>query len=365
MMVSCIGDKRSRLIFPINVSFGTDWQLSLHKSILNLCIDNEKLNIYIVVSPSQHTTASLAILDDDIAKIAAITIGVFSCCDDASITQLDAECASNDTDVLIALGGGNVIDLCKLVSLRREVYLIAVPSILSSDCVSSPIAVKKEKSGFRNSIPASTPHEIIIDVKLLSAAPDRFMKAGIGDLCSNFSALKDVDASLQSGASVNYFAYLLSETAIMRFASLFELSHVNIEDVNMELAKGLILSGMAMGFAGNSSPCSGSEHLISHAMDYYLGGRALHGEQVGLATLYVNSLRNLLNMPVLPESVLTILKDFCGYSNPEKFNISRQEFLHCVRMSSSVRKNRLPFWANLEISDLLLAESYDKAFYQK
>ncbi|MBK7298997.1 MAG: iron-containing alcohol dehydrogenase [Moraxellaceae bacterium] len=147
MMVSCIGDKRSRLIFPINVSFGTDWQLSLHKSILNLCIDNEKLNIYIVVSPSQHTTASLAILDDDIAKIAAITIGVFSCCDDASITQLDAECASNDTDVLIALGGGNVIDLCKLVSLR-EVYLIAVPSILSSDCVSSPIAVKKKRVAF-------------------------------------------------------------------------------------------------------------------------------------------------------------------------------------------------------------------------
>lgn len=357
-------DKSTRLIFPINISFGADWRALLHKTILNACSDNKKLNVYIAVSPSQHSIASSALLDNDIAKIACITVGIFSSCDDISITQLDLECASKDTHILIAFGGGNVIDLCKLVLLRREVYLIAIPSILSSDCVASPIAVKKQANGLRTSIPASTPHEIIVDVKLLAAAPDRFMKAGIGDLCSNISALKDVDMHLQLGGDVNYFAYLLSETAIIRFASLFERSHINIEDINMELAKGLILSGMAMGFAGNSTPCSGSEHLISHAMDYYLGGRALHGEQVGLATIYVNALREMLDMPVLSENILSILKNFCGYSNPEVFNISKQEFLHCIQMSSSVRKNRLPFWAHLDVSKKLLTDSYDRAFYQ-
>ena len=49
------------------------------------------------------------------------------------------------------------------------------------------------------------------------------------------------------------------------------------------------MSGIANEIAGNSAPTSGSEHLISHALDKMLPQPQLHGVQVGIAT-YLMSL---------------------------------------------------------------------------
>ena len=60
----------------------------------------------------------------------------------------------------------------------------------------------------------------------------------------------------------------------------------------MRLAEGLILSGVAMEIAGTSRPCSGAEHLISHALDSILEKPKLHGLQVAFAAKMVASFRN-------------------------------------------------------------------------
>ncbi len=56
------------------------------------------------------------------------------------------------------------------------------------------------------------------------------------------------------------------------------------------LTETLLLSGCSMALAGSSSPASGGEHLISHYWDMvehagHRPVRALHGTQVGVATL--------------------------------------------------------------------------------
>ena len=55
-----------------------------------------------------------------------------------------------------------------------------------------------------------------------------------------------------------------------------------------ELVDSLAMSGIANEIAGNSSPTSGSEHLISHALDKILDEPQLHGVQVGIATYTVS-----------------------------------------------------------------------------
>jgi glycerol-1-phosphate dehydrogenase [NAD(P)+] len=40
-----------------------------------------------------------------------------------------------------------------------------------------------------------------------------------------------------------------------------------------------------MSIAGSSRPCSGAEHLFSHALDVTAPHPALHGEQVGVGTI--------------------------------------------------------------------------------
>ena len=46
-----------------------------------------------------------------------------------------------------------------------------------------------------------------------------------------------------------------------------------------------------MEIAGSSRPCSGSEHLISHALDSLHPGTAQHGEQVAFGALLATHLQ--------------------------------------------------------------------------
>ena len=51
------------------------------------------------------------------------------------------------------------------------------------------------------------------------------------------------------------------------------------------LLEALISCGVAMSIAGSSRPCSGSEHLFSHALDMVNANHAMHGEQCGVGSI--------------------------------------------------------------------------------
>jgi glycerol-1-phosphate dehydrogenase [NAD(P)+] len=57
------------------------------------------------------------------------------------------------------------------------------------------------------------------------------------------------------------------------------------------LGTALMLNGIAMEICGSSRPASGSEHLISHALDLVSKRPRLHGLQVGVATYIVSQLQ--------------------------------------------------------------------------
>ena len=59
------------------------------------------------------------------------------------------------------------------------------------------------------------------------------------------------------------------------------------------LMEALISCGVAMSIAGSSRPCSGSEHLFSHALDVIRPSGALHGEQCGVGTIMMAKLHGL------------------------------------------------------------------------
>ena len=54
------------------------------------------------------------------------------------------------------------------------------------------------------------------------------------------------------------------------------------------LGTALLFNGIAMEISGSSRPASGSEHLISHALDSISKRPRLHGLQVGMATYLIS-----------------------------------------------------------------------------
>lgn len=187
------------------------------------------------------------------------------------------------TQAVIGIGGGKVIDVAKYCGFLRNLAFISIPTSASSDGFSSASASLLVE-GRRKSVPARLAYGIVVDTQIIKSAPKKFIYSGIGDMVSKITALYDWKFEEEHGyGKVNDFATMIAKKAVNSFVRTpFESIE---EDLFIkELLDSLAMSGIANEIAGSSAPTSGSEHLISHALDKMLEQPQLHGIQVGIAT---------------------------------------------------------------------------------
>lgn len=215
---------------------------------------------------------------------------------ESTVEELKQYCLSKSVDLLIGVGGGTVLDVVKRVSLLTGINNLAVPTIISNDGIVSPISVIKNSKGQTVSLPGKMPFGVVVDLDIIQRAPTRFLQAAAGDILSNISATNDwILSSTHTGESINDLAYMLSRSAA------FALIHHESKDMrNKSFLKQVVYcqlnSGLAMELAGTSRPCSGSEHLLSHAIDFHsLSENTLHGYQVGSISIFCLYLQKKLD----------------------------------------------------------------------
>ncbi len=187
--------------------------------------------------------------------------------------------------VLVGVGGGTKIDAAKLSSSRQGIPFISVPTTLSHDGIASPLAsVKGLDKPY--SIMAQAPLAIIADTDIIAQAPWRSIISGCGDVIAKFTAVKDWQlAHTEKNEYYGEYAAslaLMSAKLVMQNAKLIQPG--NDEGLRV-LLEALISCGVAMSIAGSSRPCSGSEHLFSHALDLIQCPHAMHGEQCGVGSV--------------------------------------------------------------------------------
>ena len=187
--------------------------------------------------------------------------------------------------VLFGVGGGTIIDAAKISSRNQKIPFISVPTTVSHDGIASPLASIKG-SDKPYSILAQAPLAIIADTNVIAQAPWRFVISGCGDVIAKFTAVKDWKlARLEQDEYYGEYAAslaLMSAKLVMENAKLI-VSHAD-EGLRV-LLEALISCGVAMSIAGSSRPCSGSEHLFSHALDIVNSNHAMHGEQCGVGSI--------------------------------------------------------------------------------
>ena len=189
--------------------------------------------------------------------------------------------------ILFGFGGGSVIDLVKYSATKCDIPFITIPTTLSNDSLCSTVA-RLTANGRKRSYPVQSPLGILVDFNVVRQAPKKLTLAGVADVVSNLSAVKDWQlANKNIGEPIDELALMMAKAAP---ASLFKYKEkdLNSDEFLHDLATGLILSGMSMMMTGNSRGASGSEHLISHAIDEYFPNRStIHGLQVGWGQLMV------------------------------------------------------------------------------
>lgn len=213
--------------------------------------------------------------------------------DEAALGTLLAQ-IEDSTDLLLAVGSGVINDVTKFVARKTKLPEILVATAPSMDgFVSDTSALTL--NNLKSSVRCDLPKVIIGDIDILKKAPKRMILAGLGDMIGKYSAL--TDWNLSKFINGEYFCEPSAHLSVKAIEKCVDSvnrlpADGNFDDEGIEdIMDGLIRTGIAMSYVGNSRPASGSEHHMSHyweTMFLFQGKEALlHGTKVGLTSIII------------------------------------------------------------------------------
>ena len=211
--------------------------------------------------------------------------------DEAASAELDGHMAG--VGCVVSVGSGTITDLAKDASMRAgDVPFVIVQTAASVNAFSDDMAVLL-RDGVKRTVPSRWPDIVIADVDVLASTPHDMHLAGLGELCSMFTAPADWYLAKATGMDDSFDAEIVAlyrDGAAAVLDSAGRMPTVDRDPSLLEeLAGRMALTGIAMGVAGRTAPLSGTEHLVSHLLDMRAAaggaGTALHGAQVGVASV--------------------------------------------------------------------------------
>lgn len=261
------------------------------------------------------------------------------------VTTAEQKIRQFKPQIIIGVGGGTKIDAAKLSSARQNKPFISIPTALSHDGIASPLASIK---GFDKpySIMAQAPLAIIADTQIIAKAPKRSVISGYGDVIAKFTAVRDW--KLAHEEKNEYYGEYAASLALMSAKLIVQnteaIRHRKEEGLRI-LLEALVSCGVAMAIAGTSRPCSGSEHMFSHALDTLRKNGAMHGEQCGVGAVMMAYLHNA-NWKRIRDA----LKNIGAPTTGRELGAKDEEVVKALEMAASIRPERYTILHKLNLS---------------
>lgn len=207
-----------------------------------------------------------------------------------SIQSVQNKIRKDKSNIIIGIGGGRSVDIAKIIAFNLKKSFVSIPTSASHDGIASPfVSLRGDKP---HSIVATAPLGVFVDIDIIKKAPKRLLASGCGDLVANIIAVRDWE--LGRDRTGEYFGRYSANLASMSAKILIENSAAFSKkglDVRV-IVEALISAGVASCIAGSSRPCSGAEHLFSHALDRLAPGVGLHGEKCGIGAIMMAKLQD-------------------------------------------------------------------------
>ncbi len=248
-------------------------------------------------------------------------------------------------EIVFGVGGGTKIDVAKCSSARSEIPFISVPTTASHDGISSPLSSIK---GFEKpySVMSQAPLAIIADTNIILRAPWRFATSGFEDVIAKFTAIKDWQLAHEE--KDEYYGGYAASLAMM--SAKHVMLNVNLMQKKNEeglrvLIEALISCGVSMSIAGSSRPCSGSEHLFSHALEIVKPNCALHGERCGVGTIMMAYLHGA-NWKRIRDA----LQKLGAPTKAKELGVGKDDIIKALELAATIRPERFTILNKLSLN---------------
>ena len=214
--------------------------------------------------------------------------------EDMELATLDRQLAEAPTvDTVLAIGGGQAIDLGKYIAWRRGVRLVSVPTILSVDAFVTPAAGIRRDNRV-DYVGQTSPDPLLIDYDLIRTAPPELNIAGVGDLLSIQTACFDWELAAQAGGSE--YPYRAEDVAKARGILADTIARVDdiracTDDGLRAIVEGYMRVNTICLPAGHYRVEEGSEHYLFYELEERLRRPFVHGWIVGLGIYLLSRLQ--------------------------------------------------------------------------
>jgi glycerol-1-phosphate dehydrogenase [NAD(P)+] len=199
----------------------------------------------------------------------------------------------NEADAIAGFGGGKVIDVSKLIAEQKSKNFISIPTVPSHDGIASPLVSLPAEDRWYSRF-SKTPLAVFADIEILSKAPQVYISSGFGDVIGKLTAVKDWRlAHLLTGEYYGEYAAQQAKSCADGILKKSEEIGAKSKEGVRALVEALISCGIVISIAGSSRPCSGSEHLFAHALDYVANFPSTHGLEVGIGTIMMSYLHDM------------------------------------------------------------------------
>ena len=201
--------------------------------------------------------------------------------------------------IVIGLGSGVVADICKYACFmfdKEHENLLPIPLILVATANSVPAYSSSmsiiSRDGVKRTWPTRLPNVILCDLKVLRDCPHHLSLGGVGDMCGMYIASLEWFFGIYLGVVADSPAsrVILDDARPLLIQHAAEIGMETLPGIQI-ITKLLVLGGLAMTFANDSTPMSGYEHGFAHLLDmgaeYFHRPIRNHGSQVAVAGIYV------------------------------------------------------------------------------
>jgi len=250
-----------------------------------------------------------------------------------TLKQIESEVKKDQSSLVVGIGGGRSVDTAKMISFNLDLPFVSVPTAASHDGMASPfVSVRSDKP---HSIVATAPLGVFVDIDIIKKAPPKLLASGCGDLIANLIAVKDWQ--LGHKKTGEYYGMYSADLALMSARIVMKNSHkYSKEGLDARvIVEALISAGVASCIAGSSRPCSGAEHLFSHALDKIAPGKGLHGEKCGIGSILMGKLQGQDW-----KSIVKALKEVGAPITAKQIGLNEDEVIEALMIAQELRPER-------------------------